>query len=133
MLRARETCALAGLGAQAVACPELVEWNYGEYEGVTTPQIWETRPDWWLWRDGCPGGEAPADVAARADAVITRLRSAGGDAAAFAHGHFLRVVAARWIGMDVAAGARLKLAAGSLSTLGFERRTEVIASWNLVP
>jgi broad specificity phosphatase PhoE len=133
LLRARETCKLAGLAEQAVECAELTEWDYGEYEGVTSAQIWEQRPDWVLWRDGCPGGESPTQVAARADAVLARLRAADGDAAAFAHGHILRVLAARWIGMEASAGARLKLSPGSLSVLGFEHSTEVISGWNAVP
>jgi probable phosphoglycerate mutase len=128
--RARETCELAGLGEVMELCDDLREWNYGEYEGLTTPEIREQDPDWVLWRDGCPGGETPAQVGARADRVLARLRSADGDAIAFAHGHILRVVTARWIGMEPAAGARFALSAGALSTLGFERDTEVIASWN---
>ena len=128
--RARETCELAGLGSVAELCDDLHEWDYGEYEGLTTSEIRERDPDWVLWRDGCPGGETPDQVGARADRVLARLRSAGGDAIAFAHGHILRVVAARWIAMDPAAGARLALNAGALSTLGHERETEVIARWN---
>ncbi|HWF53543.1 MAG TPA: histidine phosphatase family protein [Solirubrobacteraceae bacterium] len=131
--RARETCELAGLGDHAVLCPDLVEWNYGEYEGLTSPQIWEKRPDWLLWRDGCPGGESPAQVAARTERVIARAREAGGNVALFAHGHVLRVLAARWIEMDVMAGARLTLGAGTISVLGFERSTQVIAAWNHAP
>ncbi len=130
LLRARETCELAGLSEAATIDPDLCEWDYGEYEGLTTPEIWEQRPDWSLWRDGAPGGEAPAAAAARADRVLARLREAGGDAIAFAHGHILRVVGARWIGMEVTFGARLKLAAGGMSVLGFERATEVLTRWN---
>ena len=98
--RARETCELAGFGDVAEICEDLREWDYGEYEGLTTPEIRERDPDWSLWRDGCPGGESPAQVGARADRVLERLRAAGGDAAAFAHGHILRVVTARWLGME---------------------------------
>jgi probable phosphoglycerate mutase len=130
LLRARETCELAGLGDEMQICEDLREWDYGEYEGLTTPQIWEQNPDWVLWRDGCPGGESPEQVGARADRALDRLRAADGEAIAFAHGHILRVVAARWIGMPPAAGARFALGAGSLSTLGFERQTEVISRWN---
>jgi broad specificity phosphatase PhoE len=130
LLRARETCELAGFGSRAVISDDLREWDYGEYEGLTTPQIREDTPGWNLWRDGCPGGEAPADVSARADRVIAELRTAGGDALVFAHGHILRVVASRWIGMPVQGGARLTLAAGAISMLGFERETEVIERWN---
>jgi broad specificity phosphatase PhoE len=128
--RARETCELAGFGARAVISDDLREWDYGEYEGLTTPQIREKRPGWNLWRDGCPGGEMPAEVSARADRVTGRLRKADGDAVVFAHGHILRVVAARWIGMAVEAGARLALSAGAISALGFERETAVIQRWN---
>jgi len=134
--RARETCELAGLGERAEIEPALSEWDYGDYEGLTTPQIREQRPDWWLWRDGCPGGETPGQVAARADRALERLRAVAGtedgsgEAIVFAHGHILRVLAARWVGMDAAFGARLALGAGSLSTLGFERETAVITAWN---
>jgi broad specificity phosphatase PhoE len=128
--RARETCELAGLADRAVITEDLREWNYGEYEGRTTPEIRTERPDWWLWRDGCPGGESPPEVSARADRVLETLKAADGDAIAFAHGHILRVLAARWIEMDVTAGARLKLAAGGIGVLGYERDTTVIAAWN---
>jgi broad specificity phosphatase PhoE len=129
--RARETCSLAGFGSQAVIDDDLREWDYGEYEGLRTVEIREQRPDWWLWRDGAPGGELPSEVAARADRVLERLRSAGGDTIAFAHGHILRVVASRWLGEDAAFGGRLLLGAGGLSVLGYERETPVIARWNL--
>jgi len=128
--RARETCELAGFGEVAERCEDLHEWNYGEYEGTTTPEIHEHRPNWNLWRDGCPGGERPDEVQRRADRVLARMRSADGDVLAFAHGHILRVVTARWLQMPVAAGARWALAAGTLSILGFERETEVIRLWN---
>jgi probable phosphoglycerate mutase len=128
--RARETCELAGYGSAAVVLDDLREWDYGDYEGLTTPQIREDRPDWWLWRDGCPGGESPADVERRADAVLERLRGVDGNSIVFAHGHILRVLAARWVGLEVAAGARLALSPGSISVLGFERETSVIGHWN---
>jgi broad specificity phosphatase PhoE len=131
--RARETCELAGLGEAAVLVDDLREWEYGEYEGLTTPQIRERRPEWWLWTDGCPGGESPAQLAARADRALARLRAVDGDAIAFAHGHILRVLAARWLGQPAAFGAHLKLAAGGLSVLGLERDTEVLARWNTGP
>ena len=99
MQRARETCALAGLGDRAVVEPDLMEWNYGEYEGLTPTQIHETRPGWLVFRDGCPGGETPEQVGARVDRVIARARAAYGDVALFAHGHVLRVLVARWIGL----------------------------------
>jgi broad specificity phosphatase PhoE len=130
LLRARETCELAGFGDVAEIDDDLREWDYGEYEGLTTPEIWETRPDWKLWRDGCPGGEAPAQVGERADRVLARLRAADGDALAFAHGHILRVLTARWLGMEVAAGARFAMAAGRVGVLGHERTTEVLRGWN---
>jgi broad specificity phosphatase PhoE len=130
LLRARETCELAGLGEAMELSGDLHEWDYGEYEGLTTPQIRERDPDWVLWRDGCPGGETPDEVGARADRALERLRSAGGDAIAFAHGHILRVVAARWIEMEPAFGARIALGAGAVSVLGFERETQVVSRWN---
>jgi probable phosphoglycerate mutase len=130
LLRARETCDLAGYGDVAVIDADLHEWDYGEYEGLTTPEIWETRPDWKLWRDGCPGGELPEQVGERADRVLARLRNADGDALAFAHGHILRVITARWLGMEVAGGARFALVAGRVGVLGYERTTEVLAGWN---
>ncbi len=128
--RAIETCRLAGLEAHAQVCEELREWDYGDYEGLTTQEIRERDPQWQLWRDGCPGGESPVQVGARADRALERLRGAGGDAVAFAHGHILRVVAARWLGMAPAAGGRLALNAGGVSVLGFERETEVLQRWN---
>ncbi|HZU61192.1 MAG TPA: histidine phosphatase family protein [Solirubrobacteraceae bacterium] len=128
--RARQTADAAGFGEVAQVCPELHEWDYGEYEGLTTPEIRAKRPDWVLWRDGCPGGESPEQVGARADEVIARTRRAEGDALLFAHGHVLRVIAARWIEMPPAAGARWALAAGGLSILGFERETRVVQEWN---
>ena len=128
--RAQETCQLAGLGQQAVIDDDLREWDYGEYEGLTTPQIRERRPDWNLWRDGCPSGEAPEQVSARADRALARLRQGPGDAVVFAHGHILRVIAARWAEEPAAFGARLALSAGALCSLGFERETQVVRAWN---
>jgi probable phosphoglycerate mutase len=128
--RARETCELAGFGHVAVICEDLHEWDYGEYEGLTTPEIWAQRPDWLLWRDGCPGGESPSEIQTRADRVLERTREATGDVILFAHGHILRVVAARWLSQPAAFGARLALSAGALSTLGYERNTEVLQEWN---
>lgn len=128
--RARETCELAGLGHAMAIDEDLREWSYGEYEGLTTPEIRERRPDWNLWRDGCPGGESPDDLVKRADHVLATLRRSDGDCVIFAHGHILRVIAARWIGQPVAFGARLALSTGTLSTLGFERETEVVKEWN---
>jgi probable phosphoglycerate mutase len=128
--RAVETCELAGLGAQAEVRDDLHEWDYGDYEGLTTPQIRERRPDWYLWRDGCPGGESAADVGRRVDRVVAELREADGDAALFAHGHVLRVLTARWLGLDPEKGALFALATATLSVLGWERETAVIRVWN---
>jgi broad specificity phosphatase PhoE len=128
--RAVETCELVGLRAGMAECDDLLEWDYGDYEGITTDDIRKRRPDWSLWRDGCPGGETADDVAARADRVLERVRAAGGDVALVAHGHILRVVAARWVGEPGAFGGRMALSTGSLSVLGFERETPVVVRWN---
>lgn len=127
--RARETCELAGYGERAVLSDELREWDYGDYEGLTTAEIRVRDPGWNLWRDGCPGGESPSQVAARADRALTVMRSKG-DVVVFAHGHILRVIAARWLNLDSAAGALFALAAGSVSVLGHEHENEVLVSWN---
>jgi broad specificity phosphatase PhoE len=128
--RARETCELAGFGDRVELEDDLREWDYGEYEGLTTPQIRERNGSWNLWRDGCPEGELPGEVAARADRALARLREGGGAVLVFAHGHILRVLTARWLGMGPEAGARFQLSAGSLSVLGYERETEVLQGWN---
>jgi broad specificity phosphatase PhoE len=129
--RALDTCRLAGLGDGVELTEDLAEWDYGEYEGITSRQIRAKRPDWWLWRDGCPGGESPAEVGARADRVLARVKGIGGDVVLFSHGHLLRVLAARWIELEPAAGAKLKLTTGTLSVLGFEHETDrVIGTWN---
>jgi broad specificity phosphatase PhoE len=128
--RARETCRLAGLDGRAEPCDALLEWDYGEYEGITTAEIRKGRPDWFLWRDGCPGGEMAADVGARVDPLVATLRGVKGDAALFAHGHLLRVLAARWLGLGPEAGALLALSTGTLSVLGWEREVAVIRRWN---
>jgi probable phosphoglycerate mutase len=130
--RAEETCALAGIG-DGEPCDDLREWDYGDYEGRTTNDIRAERPDWLLWRDGCPGGEQPDDVGRRADRVIAVLREAVGDAIVFAHGHILRVMAARWVGLPPADGSRLALDPASISVLGHERETSVIRLWNAEP
>ena len=131
--RALETCEIAGFGEAVELDDDLREWDYGQYEGLTTPQIRNTHPDWNLWRDGCPGGESPPEVGARADRVLARLASAEGDALAFAHGHILRVATARWAEMEVAEGARFKFGAGAIGVLGHERETRAIEHWNLTP
>lgn len=128
LVRARETCSLCGLDGDVV--DDLVEWDYGSYEGVTTDEIRSSRPDWYLWRDGCPGGESVADVAARADRVVSALLGVEGDVAVFSHGHFLRMLAARWIELEPAGGGRLALSTGSLSVLAFEREVRVVSRWN---
>ena len=128
--RARETCRLAGLGEGGLLRDELREWDYGEYEGITTPEIRSRRPDWFLWRDGCPGGETAAEVGARADRVVAELRAAGGDCAVFGHGHMLRVLAARWLGLPPGEGRLLGLSTAALSVLGYERETPVLWLWN---
>jgi len=131
--RALDTCRLAGLGAAAETRDELLEWDYGDYEGLTTPGIREQRPDWSLWRDGCPGGEGPDDVAARVDRVIAEVQAADGDVALFAHGHVLRVLSARWIELGPEYGSRLVLATATLSVLGWERETPAVRLWNAPP
>jgi broad specificity phosphatase PhoE len=129
--RARETCLLAGFSEERIeTCEDLVEWDYGSYEGLTSAEIREQRPDWDLWRDGCPSGESPAQVSARADRVIAQAAGSAGDVIAFAHGHILRVVAARWAGFDVSAGGRLWLAPATVSKLGHEHVVRVIEMWN---
>jgi broad specificity phosphatase PhoE len=133
LARALETCRIAGFGDVAQARDELMEWDYGEYEGRTTPEIREGQPGWTLWSDGVPGGETAAEVAARADRVIAELRPADGDAAVFAHGHVLRVLAARWLGLEPEAGRLFALDTATISTLGYERETAVVRSWNERP
>jgi len=128
--RARETCRLAGYGDVAQIEANLCEWDYGAYEGRTTPEIRKDVTEWNLWTSGVPNGETIAQVAARAQAVITRASSAGGDAALFAHGHILRILAACWLGLPPAAGRLFALDTASLSILGYERTTRVIARWN---
>ena len=129
--RAADTCELAGLGDRAQARDELLEWDYGEYEGITTADIRTERPGWFLWRDGVPGGESAADVGERVDRLVAELRALDGDAALFAHGHVLRVLTARWLGLGPESGALFWLATGTLSVLGWERETPVIRAWNV--
>ena len=128
--RAQDTCDLCGFGHLADGDADLAEWDYGDYEGLTTEEIRTERPGWTLWADGVPGGETAADVGRRADRVIARARSAPGDTLCFSHGHLLRVLAARWVGLPPAAGRIAVLSPGSFSVLGWEREVPVIARWN---
>ncbi len=130
--RASRTCELAGFAKQAVIDPDLVEWNYGDYEGRTSRDIHRERPDWELFRDGCPNGESLAQVGARADRVISRLRALNNDALVFSSGHFLRVLGARWCGLDASAGKSLYLSTAALSAVGYEHGLEspVLRLWN---
>jgi probable phosphoglycerate mutase len=129
--RARDTCALAGLGDRAESCNDLLEWDYGSYEGVTTEEIRRARPGWTVFSEGVPGGETAEQVGARVDRVIARVRTSPGDAALFAHAHVLRVLAARWLGLAPEGGRYFALAPGSVSVLGHEREAPVIVHWNL--
>jgi probable phosphoglycerate mutase len=131
--RAARTCELAGFGPVAEADADLVEWDYGDYEGRRTVEIRADRPDWKLFRDGCPGGESPAQVAARADRVVARARAVGGDVLLFSSGHILRAVAARWLGLDpTVLSPHLALSTASVSVLGYEHvlTQPVILLWN---
>jgi probable phosphoglycerate mutase len=130
MQRARETCDLAGLGDRAVIDPDLAEWNYGQYEGLTPKQIHEGAPGWLIFRDGCPGGEIPEQVSARVDRVIARARAAVAAVALFAHGHVLRVLAVRWIGLPASAGQHFLLDTGTLCVLGYYRDIPAVKVWN---
>jgi broad specificity phosphatase PhoE len=130
LARAAETARVAGFGDRAEERDELREWDYGEYEGRTTPEIREERPGWTLWRDGVPGGESAAEVAERVDRLLAELRSGEGEVLAFSHGHLLRVLAARWIGLGPESGSRFALDPATISVLGHERETPVIRVWN---
>ena len=128
--RARTTCELAGLGEQAEIDRDLMEWNYGEYEGLTPKQIHAKSPEWMLFRDGCPGGESPEQVGARVDRVIARVRAVEGHVALFAHGHIFRVLAARWLGFPAAAGCHFMLDTATLSVLSYYRGIPAVKRWN---
>ena len=130
MQRSRETCALTGLGDKAVIDADLAEWNYGQYEGLTPKQIQERRPGWLIFRDGCPGGESPEQVGVRVDRVIERARAAQGDVALFAHGHVLRVLAARRIGQPAGSGQHFLLDTGTLCILGYYHDIPAVKAWN---
>ena len=130
--RAARTCELAGFRAAAEVDADLVEWNYGKYEGLRTVEIHAQRPDWQLFRDGCPGGESPDQVGARADHAVSRARAINGDVLIFSSGHFLRMLAARWLGLEPAAGRFFMLNTASASVLGYENNLSqpVIRLWN---
>ncbi len=132
--RARETCAIAGYGDQAIVDPNLAEWNYGDFEGKTTPEIREKYPDWLIWNGPVPNGETVEQVGQRTDKVIARslaeLGDEGGSIALFAHGHVLRILAARWLELAPDSGRLFALGTGSVSVLGFEREQQVIQAWN---
>ena len=132
MQRARRTCELAGLGDRAEVDPDLMEWDYGQYEGRTTAEIRQEHPDWFLFRDGCPRGESVEAVGARADRVIAGLRASEGRVILFGHSHFFRVLGARWLGLPASEGRLLLLSTASLSILGYEhsRDEPVIRLWN---
>jgi probable phosphoglycerate mutase len=132
-MRARETCRLSGYGEAAAIDDNLQEWDYGTYEGRTSADIMKEAPNWSLWRDGVPGGETIEAVSARADRVIQRALDCTGDVALFAHGHILRVLAARWVGLPPDGGRYFSLDASSISILGSEYKVRVISRWNFVP
>lgn len=131
--RAQETCRIAGYGDAAQIEPNLCEWDYGAYEGRTTADIRKEVPDWDLWTTGVPGGETVEQVASRAQLVIERATSAGGDAALFAHGHILRILTACWLGLPASAGRLFALDTATVSVLGYERQSRVIQHWNRCP
>lgn len=130
--RTTRTCELAGFGAVAEADPNLVEWNYGDYEGLRSAEIHQKRPDWQLFRDGCPGGETPEQVAMRADKVLRRVRACDGNALIFSSGHFLRMLSMRWLGLEAVAGRFFALDAASVSVLGADQggAQPLIQLWN---
>ena len=131
--RARETCELAGLAERAEIDPDLMEWNYGDYEGLTSEQIHASRPAWTIFNDGGPGGETPEQVGVRVDRVIARVRARRSDAALFAHGHVLRVLAARWLGLAPSAGAHFLLDTATLCVLNSDRGVAALKRWNVSP
>ncbi len=130
LVRARETCELAGFGERAVSWDTLMEWDYGAYEGMTTGEIQAARPGWLIWRDGVPGGESLAEVAARADEVVAWARGAERDVLVFAHGHIVRSIGARWLGLPLSFAGRIRLNPTSLSVLGWAYGEPAIESWN---
>jgi probable phosphoglycerate mutase len=131
--RAIDTCALAGLGERAELRPELTEWDYGRYEGRTTTDIHRERPRWSLWAHGAPGGETAADVGTRVDRLLSDVAAIDGPVVVFAHGHLLRVLTARWLGLPPDQGRLFALATAAVSVLGFERQTPIVVHWNQTP
>jgi len=132
-IRARKTCELAGFGSRCTIDQDVAEWNYGDYEGLRSSEIHATRPDWNIFRDGCPNGESPVEIAARADRVVKRLRAKEGKAVVFSHGHFGRVLAVRWLGAPLEDASRLLLSPASVSILAYEHdnpTAPVISLWN---
>ncbi|MFJ2261891.1 histidine phosphatase family protein [Streptomyces sp. NPDC087844] len=130
LARARETCEIAGFAGRATPWDALMEWDYGAYEGLTPDEIRADRPDWLIWRDGVPGGETLAEVSARADEVVERVRAGERDVLVFAHGHILRSIGARWLGLDIDFAARVRLNPTSLSVLGWAYGEPAIETWN---
>ncbi len=130
LTRARETFELSGLGGEAQLRDDLMEWDYGDYEGLTSAEIRQQRADWDLWRDGCPGGESPRQVGERADRIIAELRAIDGPAAVFSHGHMLRVLGARWIELEPLAGGRLGLSTAAMCVLSHEHGRQTVDRWN---
>ena len=133
LIRAWRTCGIAGFGERAERDPDLMEWNYGSYEGLTTREIKSKNPNWDLFRDGCPGGESVAEITARADRALARIRSSPGPVLVFSSGHFLRVLAVRWCGLDATYARHLLLDTGTLSILGYahgEASEPAIKIWN---
>ncbi|MBY0528832.1 MAG: histidine phosphatase family protein [Rhabdochlamydiaceae bacterium] len=128
--RAEHTCELAGLAKHVYRDPDLVEWNYGDYEGLTTQEIHKRSPNWTIFERGAPNGESLSDVSARANKILAKIHSIHGDIALFSHGHFLRILAARWLNLPAQEGKHLLLSACSLSILSYERQTPVLALWN---
>ncbi len=131
LTRALETCRLAGMGEAVETTDDLMEWDYGQYEGLTTAEIRKGNPRWSLWLDGAPGGETASDVAVRVDTVIKEAREQDGDVLVFAHGHVLRVLAARWLGLSPSEGRLFALHPAAVCTLGYERETAVLVHWNV--
>jgi probable phosphoglycerate mutase len=129
--RARDTCELAGFGGRCEIDRDLMEWNYGEYEGLTSAEIKAGVPGWMLFRDGCPGGETPEQVGARTDRVIARVRGLDKDVALFGHGHAFRVFAARWLGLPVSAGGHFRLDPASVSVVSYYQGTPAVKRWNV--